>query len=311
MKELYHNFLHAFSGTYTRKILIESIDLLGKLWPYLVAGILLSTIIKLYLSREKISDFFQSRNHTSIILAALIGIVSPIGSYVMIPLSAALYTTGVPLPVLMSLLVSSPLINPNLFILTAGAFSLELALLRTFAAFMLGITAGYLTIWELKHKWVDEKNIINKNSKTFDYQSVNGHIRPKFKDFAVEFYKMSKYIGKYFFIAIILAAAIKILISPNAVVRLFSGNIFISVLLTTAAGVPFYVCGGAAIPVVQQLAQLGMSKGAVLAYFISGPATKISNLVLMKAEFNSRIFLIYISTGILGAIALGLMYNFF
>ena len=80
-------------------------------------------------------------------------------------------------------------------------------------------------------------------------------------------------------------------------------------VLTTAAGVPFYVCGGAAIPVVQSLAELGMSKGAVLAFFISGPVTKVSNLVILGAAFKSRLLAWYLLAGIGGALLLGMLYN--
>jgi hypothetical protein len=92
---------------------------------------------------------------------------------------------------------------------------------------------------------------------------------------------------------------------------LFDSDNLLSVILSSAAGVPFYVCGGAAIPVVQQLADLGMSQGAVLAYFISGPVTKISNLVLLQAAFRRIILLEYLLIGLLGAVAIGFVYNLF
>jgi len=99
-----------YSGSYTRRIIEEAIILLGNLWPYLVAGILLTTLIKMYLSKEQVAAFFSHRKNISILLAALIGVISPLGSYVVIPLSASLFVLGTPLPVLMALLVSSPLI---------------------------------------------------------------------------------------------------------------------------------------------------------------------------------------------------------
>ena len=120
---------------------------------------------------------------------------------------------------------------------------------------------------------------------------------------------MTIYICKYFFLAIIIAAVIKILVNPEYTIRFLGDNKFISVLITTGAGIPFYVCGGAAIPVVQQLAELGMSKGAVLAFFISGPVTRISNLIVVNATFKSIILWLYLFVGISGAFIFGLIYN--
>ncbi len=310
-KSLFYNFLNHYEGSYTKKVLEEALILLGDLWPYLVLGIIATSLIKLYISKTKITEFFQNRKNLSIILAALIGVVSPLGSYVVIPLSAALFLMGTPLPVLISLLISSPLINPNLFLLTAGAFGYEMAVLRLLSAFLLGIAAGYFTLWLIKIKYIHPEIALNKNNhpNIAPYEPSNN--KSLAKKFGFEIYKMTIYISKYFFLGILLAATIKILVPPNLMIKLFRGNNFLSVLFSTGAGIPFYVCGGAAIPVVQQLADLGMNKGAVLAFFISGPVTRISNLVLVRTVFSPRVFVFYLSVSIFGAFLFGLIYSIF
>ena len=310
MKDLYHLFLNHYQGSHTKLVIDESIVLLSNLWPYLVIGIIVTTAIKLYVTKNRIAEFLSKKNNITILMASLIGVVSPLGSYIVIPLSAALFTLGVPLPLLMALLVSSPLIDPNLFFLTAGAFGLEVAIARLISAFLLGLAAGYLTELLIKKNIINTKAIISKEGMS-EIAILDGtDKKPDLKLFMYELYRMALFISKYFFLAIVLAAAIKIFTPPNLMIRLFRGNDFLSVLFSTAAGIPFYVCGGAAIPVVEQLADLGMSKGSVLAFFISGPVTKLSNLLLMNAIFRYKILLIYLLTGIVGAIILGVLYNF-
>ncbi|MDA3880649.1 MAG: permease [Prolixibacteraceae bacterium] len=307
---LYFWFRHQFEASYTFRILNESLDLLNMLWPYLVGGIIFTTLIYMYLSKKRVAGFFSSRTkHVSIITAAVLGIVSPLGSYVIIPLSAALLTIGVPLPVLMALVVSSPIINPNLFILTAGAIDIEMAVMRTLSALILGTSAGYLTQWLISKKWIVPEMILKKTPSNGINQFQLDNRKVTFKLFFTELYKMTRYISRYFFLAIILAAVIKIFSNPYTFVKLFDKNEMLTVLITTAAGVPFYVCGGAAIPVVQQLAELGLARGAVLAFFISGPVTKISNLVILHAAFKRKILFIYLATGLFGALLLGLLFN--
>lgn len=306
----YYWFRHQFEASYTKRILIESLDLLNMLWPYLVGGIILSTVIYLYLSKQRVARFFSNRGqHVSILLAASIGVVSPLGSYVLIPLSAALLVIGVPLPVLMALMVSSPLINPNLFLLTVGAMGMEMGLMRVFSAFVLGVAAGYLTQISIRRNWIDPNQIIKEQSSYSLSQFPVQEQKKTIRLFLVELWKMTRWIGRYFFLAIALAAAMKILINPAFFLKFFSHNQFLTLLFSTAAGIPFYVCGGAAIPVVQQLAEFGLSNGAVLAFFISGPVTKISNLVLIQAAFKRKILVIYLVIGIGGAMLLGLLYN--
>lgn len=309
MKDLYYLFLNHYQGSHTKLIIDESLILLSNLWLYLVIGIVVTTLIKLYVTKNRIAGFLSQKNSVTILMAALIGIASPLGSYIIIPLSAALFTLGVPLPVLMALLVSSPLIDPNLFFLTAGAFGLEMAVARLVSAFLLGITSGYITNLLIQKNIIKTDNIINRNG-LHEAAILDGNDkRPDFRHFVNELYRMTRFISKFFFLAIVLAAAIKIFTPPNLMIKLFKGNTFLSVLISTGAGIPFYVCGGAAIPVVEQLADLGMSKGSVLAFFISGPVTKLSNLLLMSAIFRYRILIVYLLTGIIGAVILGVIYN--
>jgi uncharacterized membrane protein YraQ (UPF0718 family) len=299
---VFYTFLNRFEASYTKKILVEAIQLLGQLWPYLVLGILLSTLVRTLVSKQRMAVFFSRKDYTvTILIASIIGVVSPIGSYIIIPMSAALLGIGVPLPVLMALMVSSPLINPNLFVLTAGSMGLEIAILRVLSAFLLGLIAGYITLWmEKRHMLYPDKVIKDNQHISIEKFSDRGKERT-LSGFLLELYKMTRYVSKFFFLAIILAAAIKIAVNPKIIVKLFNSDNFLSVVLSTGAGVPFYVCGGAAIPVVQQLADLGISKGAVLAYFISGPVTKMSNLVIIQAAFKRIILIQYLAIGIIGA----------
>ncbi len=309
MDSIWYTLRDHYSGSYTRRVLEEALLLLSELWPYLLAGILMTTLIKMFLSKEKIASFFNRSRHSSILLAAAIGVIAPLGSYVVIPLSASLFLLGTPLPAMMALLVSSPLIDPNLFILTAGAFGYKLAFARLISAFFLGTSAGYLAQWLLKPSFAGGKGIVKEEaSMAASFPSQSDEI-PFMARFLRSLWSMTLYIGKYFTLALLLAALIKILTPPNLMTKIFEGNNFMSVLFSTAAGIPFYTCGGAAIPVVRELADLGLSKGAVLAFFIAGPVTKFSNLVLMYAVYNFRIFMVYILTGILGALLIGWVYN--
>jgi len=84
---LLYEFLDRFEASYTRKILVEAIALLGQLWPYLLLGILASTLLKIYVSKQRIAGFFSRADHNaSILIASIIGVVSPLGSYIIIPM---------------------------------------------------------------------------------------------------------------------------------------------------------------------------------------------------------------------------------
>jgi len=306
-KSLLFELLDRFNASYTKKILFEAANLISDLWLYLIIGIILTTLLKTYFPKDHLASFFIHHKHTSIFMAAIIGIISPLGSYVIIPLSVGLVLTGIPLHTVTALLISSPLINPNLFLLTSGAFGYPMALARTISAFLIGVITAYLILWLTKKGFISTKNSV-RDSKSFS--TINGDSTNEFnwKYFLKETLKMSKYVGKYFMLSIFLAAIIKILFSNGVTLR-FTDNNFLSVLLSTSAGIPFYMCGGAAIPIVQQLADLGLSKGAALSFFISGPITRLSNIILLGSLYHKRFLVIYFGTGIACALIIGLIYN--
>lgn len=296
------NDLHyRFLQSHTWRVLEQVYALILQLLPYLLVSILLSTIIKQYTTAENLKRYLSGRNiPLSIVLAALLGIVSPLGSYVVIPLSAALLLAGLPLAPVVTFMVSSPLINPGLFLLTVGALGMEMAVMRVLSALALGISAGVITQYVLSLS-----TSAVKNSPAGD-----ASILIKKRTFLNEALAYTKYISKYFFIGIVIAALTKVFIPVSWLSVVLGSNHVVSILAATLAGVPFYTCGGAELPVIQQLADFGADKGAILAYFISGPATKVATVVLILSVFKKQIVYLYFSVSILGAILMGLLYHY-
>ncbi len=75
-------------------------------------------------------------------LGALAGGISPFCSCGVIPLIAALLAMGVPLPAVMAFWLASPIMDPSMFVLTAGVLDIEFAVGKTLAALGLGLFGG-------------------------------------------------------------------------------------------------------------------------------------------------------------------------
>ena len=295
--DLYYRFLQS----HTHRVLEQVYVLILQLLPYLVVSILLSTVIKQYTSAETLKKYLSGKNiYFSIVVAALLGIVSPLGSYVVIPLSAALVMGGLPLAPVVAFMVSSPLINPGLFMLTLGALGPEMAVMRVVSAFILGVSAGLITYYS-----INKYKLVVKNKPGGDASKLI-----KKRTFLNEALAYSKYISKYFFIGIFIAALTKVFIPVSWLSSVLGSNHVISIFAATLAGVPFYTCGGAELPVIQQLADLGADKGAILAYFISGPATKVATVVMLVSVYKKEIVYLYFSVSMVGAILMGFLYHY-
>jgi uncharacterized protein len=204
--------------------------------------------------------------------------------------------TGIPFSAVIAFILSSPLMNPTIFFLTATQISMEMAIARTVTAFLLAFIGGLLTVRLFKHIYHAD------GSTLFIKQSPE-------KSLWSDVYGNSKYIAKYFSIAILLSAAVKALVPPEMITRLLSGNAKISTLIAIGMGVPFYTCGGSAIPFVETLMALGMSKGATLAFFIAGPATKLETLYAYKSLLGIKVLVFYLTLTFVYSYIVGLLYS--
>ena len=304
-----------FEGSYTQQIFLSAWNLFCRLWPFVVLGILGTALISVFLPKRKIASFFQKRRAASICIASTLGLICPFGAYSVIPLCATLLVSGVPAAPIIAFLMATPLMNPNLFFITAGTLGYEIALLRALSSIVLGIAAGGITHY-----------LFSKARSTHGHLELkpSGHAllyvpsameeegkRTFLTVFPREVLSLSRFVGKYLFPSVLLASILSVFVPSTLISKILGSNSFLSVLVATGAGVPLYVCGGAAIPVVQELYYLGMSKGAIMAFFIAGPATKISTLVAIKSTFRTSLFLVYVTVSITGALVIGYLCNMF
>jgi hypothetical protein len=54
---------------------------------------------------------------------------------------------------------------------------------------------------------------------------------------------------------------------------------------------------------------MGMSQGAALAFFITGPATKISTILSLNAVLRKRVAAVYLAVTLLGGVLIGWGYS--
>lgn len=294
-----------------------AVNMFFRLWYFVAIGIVLGSLVAVYVPTNKLTELCERKGGLlSIFWATILGAVSPLGSYAIIPIFAAMLSSGVPLALIMAFLTASPLINPFLFITTWGMLGPGMAFARLFATIVLGFTCGLLFHYLNKKNFFAElvrsnpgesnehrkKDLLSK----LRYEPSSGG--SKFRAFLTLMYKMAKHPGKYFLIAIVVAGIADTYIPQSFVVMTLGASNF-SVLLAAGMSIPFYVCGGGALPIVYSFMNLGMDKGAALAFFIAGPATRIAPMVTVALLVKKKAFLIYFLIVVFGGIALGYLYR--
>jgi uncharacterized membrane protein YraQ (UPF0718 family) len=293
-QHIYFSLRDILAGTYTLRILVNFFQLLFVILPYFFIAVLIQVVLFRVVQRRKFTLSIKNE-HLAIVMAAVLGVLSPMPTYAAVPIALSLVHSGLAFSAAMTFMIASPLINPSVFFLTASLLGLKLAVLRVVASLLIAIAGGYLI------KAFSVSPHLNKN--------ISGRTSEP-RPFFVDFYRTTLFLGKYFLVALLLSAAVKALVPAEAISRLFGRHVSAGLVAAIALGVPFYSCGGAAIPFIQVLMERGMSTAAALAFFIAGPATKLETLYIYKSLLGYKILIFYLILTGLGAYLVGIAVHF-
>jgi uncharacterized membrane protein YraQ (UPF0718 family) len=294
MVETFYKFIYFLEDTYTYRILLNFFNLVVKISPYFFTSVIIGVILVYYFPKKKI--LINTENETlSIFIAGIIGLLSPLPTYVAVPVGISLISIGIPFSVIMVFIIASPLMNPSVFYLTFTLLGAKIAIARIISAYVIALSAGFLS--KIIFKSTEAKF---ENRFRYNYAGNRSIIK--------EFWHYFIYMVKYFMIAILIGAAVKALVPPEVISYVLGGQAKTSLLIAIAMGVPLYTCGGAAIPLIQILIDMGMNKGAVLAFFISGPATKLETIYIYKSILGIRILIFYLLLTFTGSLLAGLVF---
>jgi uncharacterized membrane protein YraQ (UPF0718 family) len=293
LRNIYFYLLSLLEGTYTLRILQAFFELLSKIGPYFLFSIVIHVILLRFVQTRRIS-FNTKHEFVATLTAAIIGILSPMPTYAAVPVGLSLISLGVSSRAVTAFIIASPLMNPSVFFLTATQIGIWLAVARVITAFLLAVGGG----------WFSER-FFTLPEKAFG-EAHKEQCAPE-RSFWASSYRTFLFLGKYFAIALLISAAIKALVSPEWIAQILGARMQRSLLLAIALGVPFYSCGGAAIPIITVLREMGMNEGAVLAFFIAGPATKLETLYIYKSLLGIKVFIFYLLLTCVGAYLSGLI----
>jgi uncharacterized membrane protein YraQ (UPF0718 family) len=83
-----------------------------------------------------------------------------------------------------------------------------------------------------------------------------------------------------------------------------------AILSAALIGVPVYTSNLAALPLISGLLAQGMNPAAALAFLIAGPTTTLPAMAAVWNLTTRRVFVLYLSFSLVGAIWLGYLYSF-
>ena len=286
--------------------------------PYLLASIAIAAYAKASRADHLIARAFQGRMAMMVPAAALVGALSPFCSCGVIPLIAALLAMGVPLAPVMAFWLASPLMDPSMFVLTTATLGTEFAVAKTTAAVGVGLLGGLVT-WALTARGAfahavrpgigdggcGGSTVRSPKEVTWRFWREEGRGRV----LATDARKNLLFLGKWLTLAFFLESLMVAYLPGDAVARVVGGEGAWPILVATVVGVPAYLNGYAALPLVGQLVQQGMTPGAGMAFLVAGGVTSVPAAIAVWALVRWPVFLAYVAFALSGAAAAGLLFG--
>ena len=248
------------------------------------------------------------RESTGNVLAALLGVVTPFCSCSAVPLFIGFVTTGVPLGVTFSFLISAPMVNEIALVLLFGLFGWKVAGLYLGTGLIIAIIAGWI-IGRLKlERYVEEWVYATKTGS-------NG-LGDERQDFAARVAAggeaVREIVGRvwlYVVIGIAVGAGIHGYVPENFMASIMGKGAWWSVPLAVVLGVPMYSNAAGIIPVVQALLGKGAALGTVLAFMMSVIGLSLPEAIILRKVLKPRLIAVFFGVVAVGIMIVGYLFN--
>lgn len=316
-------------------LLFNRHGILAELWdvlPYFLVGILLAGWIRTYKIAVKLQARLRQYGFLSIFLASLVGILTPLCACGTLTTAVSLLFAGLPLAPVMSLLVTSPLLSPSTYLLTLNDLGPEWTVIRTIAAFSMGIFAGVVTHL-LGNKgfrtetvfveggivqgdfhdeaYPDER--LRCNCKEKFGNRVAARTGNKFLVFLAKSWEMLLLVGKYVLVGVAIGSIVERYMPYDWIYRLFGKKDPLSIIWITLGSVPVFLHQVSASSILYHIKSSlhgTLDGGAALAFMIGGPVTAMPTMVLFWTVFKKRVFFLYLFVCIVGTILIAYTFQF-
>ena len=106
-------------------------------------------------------------------------------------------------------------------------------------------------------------------------------------------------------IGLFFAAAVTTLVPADFLAQYGQG--VLPMLLVVLVSIPMYVCATASTPIAVGLLLSGITPGAALVFMLTGPATNIATLMVIKKELGGKELVLYLISITVSAVACGLL----
>ena len=272
--------------------------------PFLLLGLFLAGVIRMMIPDKWITKFLGK--NSSVVTAAIIGTPLPLCSCSVIPTAIGIRRAGASKASTASFMVATPETGVDSIGVTFALMGPIMAIFRPISAILSAITAGTLVrLWDVETPAAETKAEEEAVHSCCGGKKKELTFTEKLKASVLYGYGklLSDFMG-WLLVGLSFAALIQTFVPPSLLSEY--GNGIFAMLLAVVISIPMYICATASTPVAAGLMLSGISPGAALVFMLTGPATNIATLMVVKNELGPRSLAAYLTGVILTALFMGL-----
>lgn len=239
---------------------------------------------------------------------ALLGTVTPFCSCSSIPLFIGFTSSGLPLAVTFSFLISSPLVDLASMILLASIFNWSIALAYVVLGIALAVIGGSLIGRARMERYVEA---FVTQHRALDLPAEQLTLADRLRYARQQVTDIIQRVWLYILIGVGIGAAIHNWIPAELISALIGQNNWWSVPLATLVGVPMYADIFGTLPIAEALVTKGVGLGTVLAFMMAVTALSLPSLIMLKKVVKAPLLALFFTIVVAGIMLIGFLFNSF
>jgi uncharacterized membrane protein YraQ (UPF0718 family) len=279
-------------GVPANKIVNVFLGIILQAIPFLLIGVLISSAIDVFVSKAAIERRFPKTVGLGMLAAIIAGFCLPVCDCASIPIFRSLVKKGVPVPVAVTFMTATPVINPVVIFSTYYAFNGSLAMVVGRVGF--GIISAILiglafSVWPHKGRVLSGGALDRLMCSCGCYEDVESITTFKGKADLFVRHAQSEFwnVGKYLVIGTFLSAVFQGTgISVFATAQSGAG-LMISIIIMMIFGFVLSLCSSSDAVIARSFANQ-FPIGALLGFLVFGPMLDIKNVLMLSAGFSRR-----------------------
>lgn len=280
-----------------------------KILLLLVGLMFLVGVARASLDLDAARRYLQGRGQGwGLLLAVVLGVVTPFCSCSSIPLFIGFVAAGIPLSVTLTFLIASPLVSEIAAIMIGDQFGWGIAAAYVLAGGTLAAAIGWVFSRFDLDDWVEDLAHAGQVAAL----SLAGE-RPTFARriaaATAETREILASVWAWVVVGVAIGAGIHGWVPTDFFARFAGPDNPFAVIVATVAGVPLYVNGAGVVPIGEALWAKGMSLGTVMAFMMSAIALSIPQAIMLRRVLKPRLLGLFFGAVTLGIIVLGFLFN--